>query len=188
MVCLGAACPRCWWGVFCLGLDLVGHFCCASVTRLDRRVWGGLLLALDCAWKGRFCRWCIAVEVGLATSGQGCAPCGGCEGRLLFVWPSSSAGCHCGWRVPWLRRWWPWLWCAPYQGAVVAGCWATSVLPSVLEDAAPSELVCSMVLQMATMVRSCLQCEASRGSGGGGFFLPVVRLSHWILVETLWHV
>jgi hypothetical protein len=39
-----------------------------------------------------------------------------------------------------------------------------------------SILVCPIVLQMAAWVRSSLRCEVSRGSGGGGFFLPAARL------------
>jgi hypothetical protein len=63
-----------------------------------------------------------------------------------------------------------------------------SVEPPMSRHLCQRTLVCSMVLQMASMVRSCLQGEASRGSGGGGFFLPVARLSHQVLVGTLWRV
>jgi hypothetical protein len=38
-------------------------------------------------------------------------------------------------------------------------------------------------------VRSSLRCEVSRGSGGGGFFLPAVaRLQCRVLVGALWRV
>ena len=42
-----------------------------------------------------------------------------------------------------------------------------------------------MVMQMAAMGAVSLRCEVSRGSGGGGFFLPVAGLRRRVLVEAL---
>jgi hypothetical protein len=91
-----------------------------------------------------------------------------------------------GWLVSWFRRWQPWWRRAPYNGGRRG--WALSPLCLAIgvSGRCSPVLVCPMVCRWRPWVRSPLRCEASRGSGGGGIFLPVARLMRRILVGALW--